>query len=512
MDRLYEAYAVGSPPALPSPGSSGYPSNGVPFSQAATEPGAHWFWMITEEIRKVLTDAGLTPSAASLQLSSAIQSLIGTNLQNPFAGIAGASTTDIGSLGYNNVHITSTATISSFGSSASTLDPIYVVYFDATCTLVNGSNLRLPGRGSIAVAAGDSLIARYVGSGVWYVLWFGATYAPAKQVFTSIASAATTDIGTINTNVINVTGTTTITSFGSSANTDFPLYIIKFAGNLTVTNGANIQCPGGADLAILAGDYIWANYLGGGVWDIIAYFPNNSTASFTSIASASTTDLGSTRARNVNVTGTTTITSFGSSASTSQPIYFVTFAGSLVLTNGANLNLPFNQNITTAAGDYLIARYKGSGAWDVIGYFQNSSYQLQEIAPVLLLSKAGGTPRDPGAGFDGNNMVIVSNTANWVTYNLSSHIPASANAKVAKISFWGTTGQDTIAFKARKSSGAPELEKFQISATGGGDQATCRIEVEVPLTPSYTCDIIMVGGGSGGAGAYNWSGCLVGYK
>lgn len=87
------------------------------------------------------------------------------------------------------------------------------------------------------------------------------------------------------------------------------------------------------------------------------------------IASATTTDLGTLPAHVGLVTGTTTITSFGSSASLLAPMYLIRFAASLTLTNSATLTLPGNANIVTQTGDALLAQYLGSGSWKVTAYF-----------------------------------------------------------------------------------------------------------------------------------------------
>lgn len=77
MDRVFESGASGSAPAAPGSPSTGYatggnPSGGVP----ATKPGPWWFHMVTEELRKVITDAGLTPDHLNVaQLSQAISLL-----------------------------------------------------------------------------------------------------------------------------------------------------------------------------------------------------------------------------------------------------------------------------------------------------------------------------------------------------------------------------------------------------------------------------------------------------
>lgn len=87
----------------------------------------------------------------------------------------------------------------------------------------------------------------------------------------------------------------------------------------------------------------------------------------TNIASATTTDIGAVNSTVLTVTGTTTITSFGTNYNGPR---FLRFADVLVLTNGASLVLPTAANITTAAGDTLIAVPLGSPAsgWQVVAY------------------------------------------------------------------------------------------------------------------------------------------------
>lgn len=86
----------------------------------------------------------------------------------------------------------------------------------------------------------------------------------------------------------------------------------------------------------------------------------------TNLTSATTTDLGSISSHNINITSTTPITSFGSSADTKFPLYYLTFAGILTLThNATSLILPDAQNITTAAGNTGLAEYLGSGNWRI---------------------------------------------------------------------------------------------------------------------------------------------------
>lgn len=92
------------------------------------------------------------------------------------------------------------------------------------------------------------------------------------------------------------------------------------------------------------------------------------------IASASTTDLGTIKGESARVTGTTTITSFGTAPAGTK--LDLRFAGALILThNATSLILPNNgSNITTVAGDRMGVLSLGSGNWEAT-YFQRASGQ-----------------------------------------------------------------------------------------------------------------------------------------
>lgn len=88
------------------------------------------------------------------------------------------------------------------------------------------------------------------------------------------------------------------------------------------------------------------------------------------IAGGTTIDLGTAPARNVSVTGSGwTCTSFGSSASTTSPVYLINFVAAGTLTyNATSMILPGSVSKTVAAGDSCFAVYLGSGNWRVMGY------------------------------------------------------------------------------------------------------------------------------------------------
>jgi hypothetical protein len=112
------------------------------------------------------------------------------------------------------------------------------------------------------------------------------------------------------------------------------------------------------------------------------------TAPLVDIASAATCAIGAAASENVNITGTTTITSFGTIAAGVKRT--IVFAGILTLThNGTSLILPGGANITTAAGDSCEAISLGSGNWKVISYQKASGAAVVSGGQSQLVTSHG---------------------------------------------------------------------------------------------------------------------------
>jgi hypothetical protein len=114
-----------------------------------------------------------------------------------------------------------------------------------------------------------------------------------------------------------------------------------------------------------------------------------------SVASSATTDIGGTNSLLISITGTTTITSFGTNYTGPR---FVRFAGALTLThNATTLILPGGANILTAAGDRAIVTPTGTG-WVVsqyqratLPYFSAHASVNQSISSAVLTKVTLGT-------------------------------------------------------------------------------------------------------------------------
>lgn len=102
------------------------------------------------------------------------------------------------------------------------------------------------------------------------------------------------------------------------------------------------------------------------------------------LSSATTTDIGGQNSVAVEITGTTTITSFGTNYNGPR---FLRFTGALILTNGAALSLPTAANITTVAGDTCVAYPNSAGnGWNVTDYTRASGAALLGVTPTQLLA------------------------------------------------------------------------------------------------------------------------------
>ncbi len=109
------------------------------------------------------------------------------------------------------------------------------------------------------------------------------------------------------------------------------------------------------------------------------------------IASATTTDIGAATGNFVDITGTTTITGFGTVQAGARRI--VQFDGALTLTyNASSMILPGNANITTAAGDIAEFVSLGSGNWICVSYQRDVVKPIQQgsFTPTMEFASGSG--------------------------------------------------------------------------------------------------------------------------
>lgn len=154
----------------------------------------------------------------------------------------------------------------------------------------NGSPL-----GANQLLAGQFVSTIYI-NGVWQ-LYGGSGVGVNVGTFggeVPLASAATTDLGSVSGHNVLITGSTTITSFGISAQVVAPIYIGRFSGSLLLVQSSSLILPGGNSITTSNGDAFIAEYFGSGVWKVLFYQYVSATSSSAAVKAADTQRLSTT--------------------------------------------------------------------------------------------------------------------------------------------------------------------------------------------------------------------------
>lgn len=242
----------------------------------------------------------------------------------------------------------------------------------------NSADTGNPDVSAIVLAWDDSTNTAHRGS-----LTFRKATAPAEFVTFSITGASNDNVGWTQLVVTHVAGNPTWSA------ADSLIAVFTRTGNAGANGAGSGDLLAANNLSDLDSASTARTNLGldaswlGGLLDEAVH-------AITDVASAATCDIGAAATDRVRITGTTTITSLGTSA---NRLRFVHFDNALTLThNATSLILPTGANIVTAAGDAAIFSSDGSGNWRCLAYLKasNSPIAATETAagPVELATTA----------------------------------------------------------------------------------------------------------------------------
>lgn len=206
------------------------------------------------------------------------------------------------------------------------------------------------------------------------------------------------------------------------------------------------------------------------------------------LASATTTDLGAAAAPYLNITGTTTITGFGTAAA--GTLVLLRFAAALTLThNATSLILPGGANITTQAGDTAWAISEGSGNWRLI---------FQKISGM---PNASGFTQALNTSSPNNTVNASSFTASGGTTNQDVIIAPKGNAAlIAAIPDSTSTGGD----KRGQYAVDLQLQRNAASKVASGNYAGILAGQNCTASGNYS--VVIGGGDNVASGAYSLTG------
>lgn len=299
----------------------------------------------------------------------------------------------------------------------------------------------------------------------------GAGFSPEAAV----ASASTADIGAASSFYVQITGTTTITSFGTNYNG--PRFV-RFGGALILThNATTLILPTGASITTAAGDsaiFVPKGSPSDG-WECVVYqratgralvdtdFLNTTRID---VASAATVNLTSSapNTRNINITGTTTITAF--TVAIGQT-YFVRFNAALTLTNNANIVTQTGANIVTAAGDTCIIRATAANVVEVLSYVGTATTTQRGNLEISTDAEA-----QAGSG----STAIVASNLNATVLGMGQTAQNVVSSRAFATNYTNTTGR-TI-YVSVTAIGSSSADIYMQLLTGGTQRARCSLSYQ----------------------------------
>jgi hypothetical protein len=194
--------------------------------------------------------------------------------------------------------------------------------------------------------------------------------------------------------------------------TDWNATLTDLAAAIQQSISADGQTPITGNLQ-MGGNKLTNLAAGSGTGQSLRYEQLFSQGTLTDIASAATLDIGAQLTNFLRVTGTTGVTSFGTNYNGPR---FLIFSGAVLLTHSATLVLPTAANITTAAGDSLIA-VPISGGWQVVAYQKADGSAL---SANLIAATTAGTSTAYTLTPSPAITAYAANQTFWVTFHTAS--------------------------------------------------------------------------------------------
>lgn len=355
-----------------------------------------------------------------------------------------------------------------------------------------------------------------------------------------VTAAGLTNIGAVNSNNIVISGATPITSLGNIGFSGVVRRVTFAGGNTLVHNASTLALPGNANITTVYGDVAeFLSFGDGSNWRCVSYTRSDGTALVASaggvssfntrtgavtlttadvttalgytplnkagdtltgalneaapiqVPSAATVDLNAVASNNVTISGTTTITGFGTGSIGN--LRRVVFTGALTLThNSAGIQLPGAANIVTANGDVAEFLSLGASVWKCTSYQRANGRALVADAGAAYTAGTGLT-------LTGNAFSI---TPSGVTAGTYTKVTVDATGRV-------TTGLALATADVTNALGYTPLNKAGDKMLGALNEATVAsvasaATVDLSLTNTNnilitgTTTITSLGGGNSG--------------
>ena len=220
----------------------------------------------------------------------------------------------------------------------------------------------------------------YGGTGATTVLGVREAIGSPSQAATIVTTAQAVGLAQSSTYFINTQAVTYTIAQTTTLSTIWGVQIFAQTGIATITINASDTINGGS---AGVGITIPAGYRATFSTDAVGHLYAEvvpATQGLGTVASSGTTDLSTVPQDNVIVSGSTTITSFGTSPAGTRKR--LNFTGTPLITyNGSSLILPGAVNITAAVGDTAEFQSLGSGNWRCVAYQRANGLAVANATP-----------------------------------------------------------------------------------------------------------------------------------
>lgn len=334
----------------------------------------------------------------------------------------------------------------------------------------------------------------------------------------SAISGPTLDLDAVDGDVVDVSGAGTITAITL---TESVTKLVRFTGAATLTHSASLVLPGAQSIVCADGD--WAMFRGYASSVVrCVFFQRGSTSQplitgAATIASAATVDLGAVREQSITISGSTPITSFGTSAQIGT-VKFCTLSGAILLTNGASLILPDGVNIQGASGDGFIARFESGSIWRILNYSRATNFYSSAVDAASTTAETDLASHTVPAGRLASSGEFIRATA-WGFVTTAS----TAATRRVRMYFDGTAIADSAAIAQtagiwriessiiRETSAAAETVGEYFGSTGGTAYTSLNRAFISTATLGSSVELKVTGLCTGSSGIITLRGFIVEY-
>lgn len=295
----------------------------------------------------------------------------------------------------------------------------------------------------------------------------------------TLASASTVDLCATPRNYLTISGTTSITSFGSSCPAGV-VKLVSFSASLTLTyNGTSLLIPGSANVQTSAGDQATLVSNGGGNWQIASYTPASGQALINPAIDVGSYVLTSA----VSVPSSKYLLAYGQAISrTTYATYLasVTFTQSVTATSGSPTLTGFSDTTQLAPGMAVEATFLPNGTVIAPAGCTSSTCTLNNNASASSTGNVTIFPYGNGCGF-GTSCASPSTVFN---------MPNCADvALVGRGNMGGTPRSDSYALSSTYFGASPNaLGSF------GGSQTTSIAQANLPSVSFTNSGITLTNG------------------